>query len=72
MPIPQKRIARLGDIMFYLGGLVWVVYALVRYGLGWDVTVRQFLPFHLVAIIPGVVLRHGADRISRWFGQKSV
>lgn len=65
----EKTIARLGDVMFYLGGAVWVGYALARYGLGWDVTVRQFLPYHLAAIIPGVLLRHGAGRIVRWLYQ---
>lgn len=57
--------------MFYLGGLVWVLFAIARYLLGWDVTVRQFLPFHLVAIIPGVILRHGAGRIFRLVGRTS-
>jgi len=61
----EKSIARLGTVMFYLGGAVWGVYALARYALGWDVTVRQFLPYHLAAIIPGVLLRHGAGRIVR-------
>lgn len=49
--------------MFYAGGLVWVLYALFRYGFNCNVTIRQFLPFHLAAIIPGVLLRHGAGRI---------
>ena len=62
----EKSIARLGTVMFYLGGAVWGVYALARYALGWDVTVRQFLPYHLAAIIPGVLLRHGAGRIVRF------
>jgi len=60
-----KSIERLGDIMFYLGGAVWGVYACARYALEWDVTIRQFLPFHLAAIIPGVLLRHGANGIAR-------
>lgn len=51
--------------MFYLGGAVWVLFAIARYIMGWDVTVRQFLPFHLAAIIPGVILRHGAGKIFR-------
>ncbi len=52
--------------MFYLGGAVWLVYAACKYALGWDVTIRQFLPFHLAAIIPGVLLRHGSGRIARY------
>lgn len=70
MVVQEKSIARLGDVMFYLGGAVWVVYAVVKYGLGWDVTIRQFLPFHLGAIIPGVLFRHGAARIARVIGTK--
>lgn len=62
----EKSIVRLGNIMFYLGGAVWGVYALARYALGWNVSVRQFLPYHLVAIIPGVLLRHGAGWIARF------
>ena len=37
MVIQEKSIARLGDVMFYLGGAVWGVYAVVKYLLGWDV-----------------------------------
>jgi len=51
--------------MFYLGGVVWVLFAIARYIMDWDVTVRQFLPFHLAAIIPGVILRHGGGKIFR-------
>lgn len=69
MAVQEKSIARLGDVMFYLGGAVWGVYAFVRYALEWDVTLRQFLPFHLAAIIPGVLLRHGAGRIVRYLAK---
>ena len=58
--------------MFYLGGSVWLVYAACKYALGWDVTIRQFLPFHLAAIIPGVLLRHGAGRIARFLAGGDV
>lgn len=53
----QKSIARTGAVLFYLGGGVWILYALVKYLLGWDVSLRQFLPYHLAAIIPGVILK---------------
>lgn len=66
----EKSIARLGDFLIYLGGAVWVAYALVKYALELDVTVRQFLPFHLAAIIPGVLLRRGAGRIVRFMGKR--
>jgi len=62
----EKSIARLGNIMFYLGGLVWIVFAACKYGLEMDVNVRQFLPFHLAAIIPGVLLRHAYPRLVRF------
>lgn len=65
MVVQEKSVARLGSLLFYLGGAVWVVYALARYALDWDVTMRQFLPFHLAAIIPGVLLRRGAGQIVR-------
>lgn len=69
MTVQEKSIARLGDVMFYLGGGVWVAYAFAKYALGWNVTIRQFLPFHLSAIIPGVLLRHGAGRIARFIAR---
>lgn len=67
----QKTLVRLGEILFYLGGAVWVVYAVVKYLLGWDVSVRQFLPYHLVAVIPGVLLKRCSGFITRRFGIKS-
>lgn len=62
----QKKLARLGNVLFYIGGAVWVLYAVEKYILGWDVNIRQFLPYHLVAIIPGVLLR----RCSGYFAHK--
>lgn len=50
---------RFGTVLFYIGGFVWIVYAILRYLLGWDVTLRQFLPYHLAAVIPGILLKHG-------------
>jgi hypothetical protein len=41
-----------------MGVGVWGVYAAGRYLLGWDITARQVLPYHLAMIIPGVLLRH--------------
>jgi hypothetical protein len=63
----QKTIARWGNILFYIGGAVWVIYAVVRYLLGWDVSLRQFLPFHLMAVIPGVLLKRCSGYISGFF-----
>ena len=59
---------RFGTVLFYLGGCVWVVYAIVKYCLGWDVQLRQFLPYHLAAVIPGIVLKHGIGFYERWRG----
>lgn len=56
---------RFGTILFYLGGIVWIVYAVVKYLLGWNVTIRQFLPYHLAAIIPGIILKHGVGLYER-------
>ena len=47
----------MGSVLVALGVAVWGVYALVRWGLGWEVTGRQFLPYHLAGVIPGVILR---------------
>jgi hypothetical protein len=59
---------RLGTFLFYIGGSVWVVYTVMKYLLGWDVTIRQFLPYHLAAVIPGVVLKYGAGVYGRLAG----
>jgi hypothetical protein len=61
----QKSLERLGGILFYLGGAVWVVYALCKYILGWDLTLRQFLPYHLVCVIPAILLKRCSGLISR-------
>jgi cobalamin biosynthesis protein CobD/CbiB len=58
----QQTIARTGTCLFYLGGAVWLVYALVKYLLGWDVSLRQFLPYHLAVVIPGVILKRCSAR----------
>lgn len=67
----QKSLTRLGNVLFYTGGAVWVLYAVFKYLLGWDVTVRQFLPFHLAAVIPGVLLRRCSGYLARKLGTKA-
>lgn len=54
---PRDRWTLAGTVLLWLGVAVWGVYAVVRYGLGGDVTASQFLPFHLAGVIPGVLLR---------------
>ena len=46
-----------GTILLLIGVAVWAVYAVLRFGIGWDVTVRQFLPYHLAGVVPGMILR---------------
>lgn len=50
---------RLGTVLIFIGVSIWGVYAAEKYLIGWDVSIRQFLPYHLAAMIPGMVLRHG-------------
>lgn len=64
----QRSLVRLGNVLFFIGGLVWVAYAAVKYFLGWNVTLRQFLPYHLAAVIPGVLLRRCSGFFTRIFG----
>lgn len=56
---------RIGTVLFYLGGCVWLAYAVAKYGFALDVTIRQFLPYHLVAVILGVILKHGIGLYQR-------
>ncbi len=60
----QQIIARTGTYLFYLGGAVWLVYALAKYLFDWDVSLRQFLPYHLGAVIPGVILKRCSGYIA--------
>jgi hypothetical protein len=46
-----------GNIMLALGVAVWGVYAVLRYLLSWNVTVLQFLPYHLAGVVPGMLFR---------------
>ena len=66
----QKTVAKTGTLLFYLGGAVWVVYAIVKYLLGWDVSLRQFLPYHLTLVIPGIILKRGAGLMTAFFNKR--
>lgn len=48
----------LGTIMVVAGVGLWIPYAAGKYLLGWAITDRDFLPYHLAVIIPGMVLRY--------------
>ena len=47
----------LGNILLTLGVGVWGAYAVLRYGMGWELTARQCLPYHLAGVVPGMILR---------------
>lgn len=62
-------VRRLGTVLIIIGVSLWGVYAIGKYLLGWQITDRDFLPYHLAAIIPGMVLRHHRfylDIIKKW------
>lgn len=49
-----------GCVLVILGVGVWVLYGVGRYWMNWDVTDRQFIPYHLACVIPGMLLwQHG-------------
>lgn len=59
----RDRIRDAGTVLVAIGIGMWGVYAIGKYGLGWNVTDRDFLPYHLAIIIPGMMLRyHGFYR----------
>lgn len=55
--IERDLLKTLGNILLALGVGVWGAYAVLRYGMGWEVTGRQFLPYHLAGVVPGMILR---------------
>jgi len=63
-----KTLTNLGKVLFYIGGIVWIIYAVAKYLLDWDVNVRQFLPYHLAAVVPGVLLRRGSGYFVKRLG----
>jgi hypothetical protein len=52
----SDKLTTLGTVLILLGVSVWGVYALCRWGFGWDVSERYFLGFHLAGVIPGSIL----------------
>ncbi|MBU4185747.1 MAG: hypothetical protein KKF30_19170 [Proteobacteria bacterium] len=45
-----------GLVLVILGVSIWGLYAVGRYWMGWDITDRQFIPYHLACVIPGMLL----------------
>lgn len=58
---------KLGNVLIFVGVSMWGVYAVGKYFLGWDITDRQLLPYHLMMIIPGMMLRHYSGFLCRIF-----
>lgn len=52
------RVRTAGTVLIGVGVGMWVIYAVGRYVLGWNITDRDFLPYHLITILPGMVLRY--------------
>ena len=52
----RDRVQIVGAVLVILGLSVWGVYVVERYFLNMDVTDREFLPYHLITIIPGMIL----------------
>lgn len=66
----KDRIQNTGTVLIIIGIGMWGVYAVGKYWLGWSVTDRDFLPYHLAVIIPGMILRHYHFYINlfrKWF-----
>ena len=62
-------VGTLGTILVAVGVSMWIVYAVGRYVLGWQITDRGFLPYHLATILPGMVLRYHRfffEDLPRW------
>ena len=65
----RDRVQIVGAVLVILGLSVWGVYVVERYFLNMDVTDREFLPYHLITIIPGMILwqhRFLTNLIKKW------
>ena len=59
----------IGAVLVILGLGIWGVYVIERYFLHLYVTDRQFLSFHLITVIPGMILwqhRFLTNLIKKW------
>jgi len=65
--VQKPWMIRLGNILIFVGVSMWGVYAVGKYLLGWDITDRQLLPYHLMMIIPGMMLRHYSGIFGKLF-----
>ncbi len=46
----------IGVVLVIIGLGIWGVYVVERYLLNMNVTDREFLPYHLMTVIPGMIL----------------
>jgi len=67
LSVQKPWMIKLGNVLIFVGVSMWGVYAVGKYLLGWDISDRQVLPYHLMMIIPGMMLRHYSGFISRFF-----
>jgi hypothetical protein len=56
--LPRDPFRTAGNIFILLGVSVWVVYAFLRWGLGWSLPLKTFVMVHLSGVVPGSILRH--------------
>ena len=55
-PPKKTRLRTLGHILVFIGISVWGVYFYLKLVVHADVDVSQFLPYHLTAMLSGVVI----------------
>lgn len=55
--LKKDRLDLLAIALMVFGGAVWCAYAMMRWGLSMDLTARQFLPYHLAGVVPGLILK---------------
>jgi len=67
LTVQKPWMIKTGNILIFIGVSMWGVYAVGKYLLGWDITDRQVLPYHLLMIIPGMMLRHYSGVICKFF-----
>lgn len=69
LTVQKPWMIKTGNILIFVGVSMWGVYAVGKYLLGWDITDRQVLPYHLMMIIPGMLLRHYSGMLGKFFGR---
>ncbi len=69
MSVQKPWMIKLGNVLIFVGVSMWGVYAVGKYLLGWDITDRQLLPYHLMMIVPGMMLRHYSGMLAKLFNR---